>query len=78
MLGHSNVGTTDLSLFTVKILHGDLAFPKLCKACDIVIESVESMRDHFANSASHKENTQRLGYFSKTNPCGHCDIEMVT
>lgn len=62
----------------MQVLHDDVDFPKNCKACEIMINTVEEMRVHLSTSIVHAENVKRKGYFSKTNPCGYCEKELAT
>lgn len=62
--------------FAVQIFHDSVLYPRPCKACEMKVDSAEDMVEHLSTT-EHKETVKKLGYFSKTNPCEHCNLEFA-
>lgn len=62
----------------MRIRHEDFVFPRQCKACNETVDSVEDFSHHLNNSETHKAKISEMGWFSRTNPCAHCDVEFPT
>lgn len=66
-----------MQIISVRIKHEDLVYPKPCKACGTEMTSMEEMKTHL-ESLEHKTKVMEAGWFGKTNPCAHCNLEFVT